>query len=210
MATITTKDLSGLIALAIRDNRQAFIQAMNNNGNPVSQNMSGDDLLSEGQKVFNEKGLIGLTNVLIQVPFDKSKLTIDQQNILIKKFGLTVNPNAKCDFQHPLECLTGTFNYVGDLLGGHSTTVQPPTIITKTSVLPAWVVPTTAITGMIVIAILFVKNVKNALAISILIGVMVIGVILFGVFATKTEQTGGGGTTQSTGGIASAILAFFV
>lgn len=210
MATITTNDLSGLIALAIRDNKQAFIQAMNNTGNSVIPNISDDDLLLAGQNVFNEKGLAGLTNVLVQVPFDKSKLTTEQQNIIIQKFGLSVNASAKCDWKHPLECLTGTVNYLGNLIGGGSTTTQPPIVITETSALPAWVVPTTAIAGMSVIAILFIKNVKNALAISIVIGTMVIAVILYGAFAKNKQQTGGGGITQTSGGIGSAILALFV
>lgn len=119
---ITTQTLNALIAFTIQNNKAALIQAMNDAGNSVAENISDDDLLQSTWNVFSSKGLDALKNVLSKVPLNKSVLSTAQQNTLIKTFGLTINPSAKCDLTHPLDCVTGVINYAGDLIGGHSTT----------------------------------------------------------------------------------------
>lgn len=129
---ITTQDLQGIIALAVQNNKPGVIQAMNATGNSVASTISDDDLLQSVWNVFNANGLNALKNVLSKVTLNKAMLSADQQNALITKFGLTKNTAAKCSFTSPLDCLTGPVNYVGDLLGGHSSTTVAPTVTNLT------------------------------------------------------------------------------
>lgn len=185
---INIADIQALIAFAVKNNKQGLIQAMNSSGYPVSSTISDAYLFNEVAKV-GDKSKKKLKNILAKVPVDKSKLTEQQARNLAIKYK-EFNPNAKWNWNNIGQS-------IGDFLSGTTVINSNPNITTqtKTPVLPAWVVPTTAITGMAVIAFLFARNVKNALGASIAIGIVTIGVILYGTFAKKESiaSSGGGG-----------------
>lgn len=85
MAVITIQDVQGIIALAVANNKQALINAMNITGNNVAQTISDDDLFTIVNNVFTDQGLQGLKIVMRQVPPDLSKYTQAQLNFL-KRF----------------------------------------------------------------------------------------------------------------------------
>lgn len=204
---ITTNDIRGLINLTVQRFKPALIQAMNATGNPVSFTISDDDLADKTWNVFATQGLNGLIAVISRVPVDKSKLTPAEQNALIRIFNLPVNPSQKCGFAHPLDCITGAINYVGDLVGGTSTTVVAPVTQSQTSssVLPTWAIVATVVAGLAGIMIF-----RKFTAVVVAIIVIVIGVFLYGIFVRNTSTTvsGGGSTTQSTGGIGAQIFSW--
>lgn len=185
---INIADLQAFIAFAVKNNKQGLIQAMNSSGYPVSPNISDAYLFNEVAKV-GDKSIKRLKNVLAKVTIDTSKLTEQQARNLAIKYK-DFNPNAKWNWNNIGQS-------IGDFLSGTTVVNSNPNITTQTStpVLPAWVVPTTAIAGMSIIAFLFARNVKNALGASIAIGIVTIGVILYGTFAKKESiaSSGGGG-----------------
>lgn len=197
---ITQNDIQGLIALAILSDRQAFASVI---GFPATS--TNEDLLEAGMQIYSKQGFNGIKNLLLKVPLDKSKLSTAQQNALIKKFALQVNTTSKCDWAHPLECLTGAVNYVGDLLGGHSSTTSTPVTQQQTSesALSPWVIGLTVVAGIAMIGIF-----RKFTAVVVGVIIIVMAVVIYGVFAKKTTTTvsGGGSTTTSSGGIGSVFL----
>lgn len=196
---INIADVQALIAFAILNNKSGLINAMNAYGHPVSNDISDAELYNAVSKAWQEDGISELKNILSRVPLDKSKITEEQaKNLAIKYNG--VDPNAKKigDFLNSLG------QGIGDFLSGTTVVNQNPNLSTQSSepVLPAWVVPTTAIISMAVIAFLFARNVKNALGASIAIGIVAISVIIYGTFAKKTTTnvSGGGGTSTTHNG----------
>lgn len=158
---ITNQDLHGLIALAVQNNKAGLIQAMNVTGNAVAANISDDNLLQQTWDVFTAGGLSALKNVLNKVVLNKALLSADQQNTLISKFGLQKNPASKCSFKTPLDCVTGAVNYVGDVIGGHSTTTTSAPVTNSTPILTAsqimWIAGI-GITAILVLLFAFRKS----------------------------------------------------
>lgn len=199
MTKINIADVQALIAYSILNNKQDVMKVMNTYGYAVSNNISDEDLFFKVWDVYKTKGLNELKKILSQVKIDKSKMTEEEARAFAVKFN-QANPLAKQG-----GWLDQAGQWFGDLLGGTTTVVQGTTLVTQQTVsaLPAWVVPTTAIIGIAVIAFLFSKGIKNALAVSIVIGLIIVGVMLYGAFAKTTtlSQTGGGGTQEVHGGI---------
>lgn len=90
MAILTIQDVQGFIALAIANNKQALINAMNATGNNVAQSISNDDLFTAVNNVFINKGVQTLKIILDKVPIDKSKFTQAQLDDLVKKYLITI------------------------------------------------------------------------------------------------------------------------
>lgn len=204
---ITTNDIKQLINLTVLRFKPALIQAMNATGNSVSVTISDNELADRTWDVFVKTGWNGLQQVIGRVPLDKSKLTPAEQNALIRIFSLPVNPSVKCGFAHPLDCLTGAINYVGDLVGGTSTSITNPIIQqqTSSSALPTWAIIATVVGGLAGIMIF-----RKFTAVVVAIIVIVMGVFLYGIFVKNTSTTvsGGGTTTTSSGGIGSALFSW--
>lgn len=206
---MTTTDVEGAIALAILSDKAAFIRAMLANGIVVAPGISDDDLYALAISAWAQKGFSVIRNVLNSVTLNRTLLTTAQQNIVIKKFGLQTNPQLKCDWQHPLECVTGFTGYVGDLLGGSGSSVSTGPSQTQTSSSPL----SPIMLGLIVVVgIILMVIFRKFTALVVGIIVVVLGVVLYGIFAKQINTIITGGTTTSTthGGIGAAIASLFV
>lgn len=207
---MTLQDLQGIIALAINNNKPAFIQALVNNGYSVTPGISDQGLFSMAGDIYAEKGLAAIISIMNQVP--KSSFSASQQSKIISAAGAKVDPAAKCDWSHPLDCITGTANWFGDLIGGTSATVTAPTTQMQSSA-PALSTTTLVIIGGVgILAIILLRKFTTAV---IAISLIVAGIVLYGLFAKKTTTTvsGGGTTTQTHGGwgqFLSSVLPFLV
>lgn len=201
---MTVQDVQGLIALAIVSNKNAFIQAMRSNGVAVPAGISNDDLYTLANDTWAKKGPAVMLNILNASPINKSLLTSDQQTALIRKFGLSTDPLAKCGFSDPLSCITSPINYVGDLLGGHgsSVTVLPTSTTTSTSPLSP-----TMLALIVVIGIILMVIFRKFTALVVGIVVVIFAVVLYGIFAKQISAiiTGGTTTGETHGGIGAAI-----
>ncbi len=202
---MNAQDVQGAIALAILSDKARFIQAMNANGIVVAPGISNDDLYALAISAWTQKGYAVIKNVLLSTPINKALLTPEQQQGLIKKFGLTINPNQKCSWSSPLDCVTGGISYVGDLLGGsgNSTTVAPTQTQTSSSSLSPVMLGLIIVIASI-LAIIF----RKVTVLVVFMIVVVLGAVLYGIFAKQinTIITGGTTTTQTHGGIGAALL----
>lgn len=153
---ITTNDIKALIALAIQNNKNALIQAMNKSGYPVLYNISDDDLFTAVLNVFTSKGVIGLKSILDLVPLDTSVLTQDEAQNLVIKFQ-DVNPaSPKLG-----SWFSDLGKNIGDLLSGYTTVTVDPTIITKKPSLSATqiiIIAVIAIAAIVILSIVFKKS----------------------------------------------------
>lgn len=196
---ITTEDIQALIAYAILNNKPGVILAMNNAGYTVPDSIKDVDLFFALWTLYRMKGLPGLKTVLDNVEIKKEKVSAKEATAFAVKFK-GINPNAKFG-----DILNQIGTFFGDLIGGSTTVTQGGTTVSQqtSSVLPTWVVPTVSIVGILVIAYMFIKNIPNAVSFSIVIGVLIIGVMLYGGLAKQTviSQQGGGGTSTTHGGI---------
>lgn len=192
MAKINIADVQALIELAILNNKDGLIRAMNSSGYPVASNISDADLFHETAKVGDKKGIKALTKVLLKVSIDKTKLTEAQAKYLAIKFK-DIDPNAKWNWNNIGQS-------IGDFFSGTTVINQNPNIATQTSesaLSPIWII-ITAILGIGAIVYVNKKEVKGATAISWVIGIIIVAVAVFGIFAKKTTITssGGGGSQQ--------------
>lgn len=203
---MTSKEVEEAIAFGIISNKSAFINAMTANGIMVAPGISNDDLYALAISAWAQKGFGVIKNILNAVPRDRNFLTTAQEQNVIKKFGLTINPNQKCDFKHPLDCITGATGFIGDLLGGHggSETIAPTQTQTSSSSLSP------VMLGLIiVIASILAIVFRKVTVLVVFMIVVVLGAVLYGIFAKQinTIITGGTTETQTHGGIGAALLA---
>jgi len=201
---ITTDDIQALISFYIINNKKGVIVSMISNGYVVPNRISDEKLFFAVDAVYKDHGLTALKNVFKQVKIDESKITEEQAKAIAIKFG-NANPNAKFK-----DWFNNAITSIGDFIGGSTDVVQGTTTTTQqtTPALPTWIPPSVAIIAMAIIAFLFSKGIKNALAISIVIGAIAISVIVAGFLAKKTvlSQTGGGGTSTVHGGVGDALF----
>lgn len=196
---ITTSDIQGLISLAIVNNKQGLIQAMNNTGNTVLLSISDEDLYDKVWAVFSKNGIDGLQRVLSRVRVDHAKVTPDQAQKLTLKFQEPSNTTKFKDW------FNNTITFFGDLIGGSSVSISTPTTQEQTA--SSAISPT--LLGLItVLGIILIVIFRKYIAVVVAIIVIVLALVLYGIFAKsiKTITTGGGTTTQSHGGIGSAII----
>lgn len=193
---ITTTDIQALIGLAVINNKQGLIDAMNKAGYAVTKPISDERLFQQTSDVYTQKGLGAITKILSDVKVDKDKLSYRQKAALAYKFkGIT--PESKSGW------FENTLQTIGDFFGGSSTITQGPVVSTQQSktALPPWMIITTAVLAIIGIIIVFAKGVKGAGTISIAIAIVAIGVILYGALGKNIVVTQtGSGTTQETHG----------
>lgn len=198
---ITLQDIRGLIAVAIRNNKQAFINAMNANGFYVPQSISEDDLYSAGLKVLLKNGVNAAIAVLSRVPVNKSQVTAQEKTLLTAKFAPT-NQRTFGDW------FNNTVTFFGDLIGGSSVSTTAPVVQNQTSVsaLSPLILGATVVAGLVMIAIF-----RKFAVVVVGIIVIVMAVVLYGIFAktTSTTVSGGGTTTTGHGGIGDTISSFF-
>lgn len=201
MATkINIADVQGLIALAILNNKPALISVLNSSGYAVPSNISDSQLFDVVGKIGDDESMSKMQRILAQVPWDTTKLTQQEARNLAIKFT-NANPNAKFS-----DWLSQLGQGIGDFLSGTSVVNQNPNITTQNSepaISPVWIV-ITAIIG--IIGIIFVNNrqVKGATTISWVIGLVVLAVTAFGIFAKKvtiTAQGGGGSQNVHNGAL---------
>lgn len=198
---IAQKDLQGIIALAIKNNKQAFINAMRANGYPVAAGISEEDLYQAAGIIFSKKGINGLASILNFYP--TSSFSTSEQKKILNIFGLEPNLASKCDWTHPLDCVTGAVDWATGLVGGTSTTNTTPTVQTQTQTsappLSPFVLGITVVAGILGI-ILFRKF--TAVVVGII--VIVFGIVLYGIFAktvtTSSSSTSGTTSTNTVGG----------
>lgn len=188
-------DIQALIELYILNNKSGLINAMNSSGYPVAQNISDADLFYAVGKVGDDKGLKALQDILVQVPFDTSKLTAQEAKNLAIKYG-NVDPNAKLsDYFKDL----GT--KIGDFFSGHTVVNQNPNVITQNSepVLSPLAILSVAIIG--IVSIIFInrgESSKGKTTITWVIGIIILAVAGYGILAKKQTivQSGGGGSSD--------------
>lgn len=197
---VTYTDIQGLIALAIRNNRNGFIAAMNSAGYPVLQNISEDELYQAALQILSEKGIQALRPVLNRVPINKNSISQPLRDVLTAKFA-PANQRSGNWFNNAV-------TFIGDLIGGSSISITDPSSQTSTSstALPPWVLGLTVAAGTgLIIAF------RKFAVVVIGIIVIVFGVVLYGIFAKKSSTTvsGGGTTTTEHGGVGAVILAAF-
>lgn len=121
---IDTNDIQALVNLAIINNKQGVINAMNSSGYAIAQNISSDELGNRVWNVFVTKGISELQRVLNKVQINKNTLSAAEQRALAVKFK-NADPNAKF--------LQDVGTWFGDLLGGKQEIVQNPTTVTNVS-----------------------------------------------------------------------------
>lgn len=194
---ITTNDIQGIIALAILNNKQGVIRAMNSTGNAVAANISDADLAAALWNVFSAQGVAGLKNVLSGVKIDTSNLTQEEARALTVKFK-GADPNAKFG-----DWLQGVGNYFGDLLGGSSVTTGTVTSMSSESAISPTTIALIVVAGLILM-VLFRKFV----AVVVGIIVIVLAVVLYGIFAKKITSTTTGGGTTSHGGVGNVVISW--
>lgn len=206
---ITIADVQGLIALAILNNKIGVIDAMNASGYPVASNISDSDLFKAVGEVGDKYGIEKLKSVLANVDFDSSKFTADELRSLIAKFNIaTPDPStaSKSDW------FNKAITKFGDFFLGSTVINTNPVQQTSEPALPAWVVILISIIGIISIVIIQRGQAKGKTAISIVIGVVVLAVVAYGIFAKKISISGGGASqTVHTGALVyvKSLLGFF-
>ena len=151
---ITTNDIQALIALAISNNKQGLIRAMNNIGYSISQNISDADLFTVSNNFYIQKGFDALKNLFSNVPFDKSQLSQMQLQNLASRYA-SANPNAK----NP-SWFTDALTNFSDFLSGHTNVVQPTvdsntTISSPISAKTIIILASFGIIAIVIIAIIF-------------------------------------------------------
>lgn len=209
MATITTQQIQALIAFTISNNKPAVINAMNATGNYVSSNITDDDLFTAVNNVFIQKGLGNIKVIFSKIPIITSKLTVAQQTNIANYYKSTTvksNPNLRCGFTHPLDCLQS----VVDLVAGSSQTVSTPSSTNTVPVLSPTTLAYIAGIAMIIIIILLIVFRKTLSVVkfpilAIVIIVVIVG--LYGTFAKKTVTTAGSTDTTTHGSITKDLLA---
>lgn len=192
---INTNDIQGIIALAILNNKQGAIQAMNSTGNQVASNISDADLAVKLWNVFSDQGIQGLKNVLSKVAIDRTKITQQEAKALTVQFK-GVDPNAKFG-----DWISGVGTFFGDLLGGSSVTTGTVQSMSSESALSPTMIALIVVVGLILM-VLFRKFI--ALVVGII--VIVLAVVLYGIFAKKITTTTTGGGTTSHGGVGQVVL----
>lgn len=196
---ITALDLQGLIALAIINNKPAFIQAMNQYGYPVPSTISDAALMEQAMNVWSLRGALAIANILSPVPVNKSKVTQSQADALTARF---MDPSSGAKFK---DWFNNTVGFFGDLIGGSaiSNTVPITQQTTSTPALSPAILALTVVAGIITIAIF-----RKFTAVVVGIIVIVMGVVLYGIFVknTSTTASGGGTTTTTHGGIGAALV----
>lgn len=192
---VTTDDIRGYIAIAIRNNKAGVVQAMNDSGYPVAGTISNADLLVQVWNVFKANGLPALQTVLSKVAIDLKKLTQKEARTLLVKFQ-GADPNAKFG-----DWLQGVGTYFGDLLGGSSVSGGSVSQMMSESALSPAMLGFITIIGVILM-VLFRKTIILVIAIL----VIMLAVIMYGIFAKKITSITQGGTTTTHGGLGSVIL----
>lgn len=192
---ITTNDIQALIAFAILNNKQGVMQSMNAAGNAVGAGISDAKLAEEVWNVFAEKGVTRLQQVLSKVPIDRTRITQQEAKAFVVKFK-NADPNAKFG-----DWLQGVGNYFGDLLGGSSVSGGTVTqMFSESAISPALI-------GLIVvIGLILMVLFRKFIAVVVGIIVIVLGVVLYGIFAKKITTTSTGGGTTSHGGVGQVVL----
>ena len=147
---ITTDDIKALMSLAILNNKNGVISAMNSSGHSVPVTISDDNLFLELQKVFYSEGLAGLKNILSKVRIDTSKNT-ELIEVSYRRLN-EIPPTAKGKLWQDVK------NFFGDLFGGSSTITQPPVINTQniTPAISSKVIVIMAVFGIIAIITLII------------------------------------------------------
>lgn len=198
---INIADVQALIAFSILNNKRGVINAMNSSGYLVPENISDSDLFDSVAKIGDEEGIKKLQSILYKVTIDKSKITEEQARNLSIKFGnVPANAQAKSNWFQNLA------TQVGDFFSGTTVVNQNPNVTTQNSepVLSPLIIVITAIIGIVSIVLLNRGEGKKNTAISFVIGIIVLGVVLYGVFAknqTITSSGGGGSQTVHNGAL---------
>lgn len=195
---LTTDDIRGYIAIAIRNNKSGVISAMNSTGNNVPSGISNAELVARLWDVFAAQGITGLQNVLSRVPIDKVKITTEEAEELVTRFRGTPPANTKL-----VDVLKGVGDYFGDLLGGSSVSGGTVTNVSAQSALS----PTT-ITLIVIIGLILMVLFRKFIALVVGIIVIILAVVLYGIFAKNIQTTITGGGTTTHGGIGSVVLSW--
>lgn len=191
---VTTNDIQGYIAIAVRNNKSGVINAMNSTGHLVAAGIASADLLVKVWDVFKQEGIDGLQNVLSKVPVNPEKLSQDEAQAAVVRFR-GVDPNAKFG-----DWIKGVGNYFGDLLGGSSVTGGTVSNMNSQPALSGTAIGLIVVIGL-VLMILFRKSI--ALVVGII--VVILAVVLYGIFARTVTTTLTGGNTVTHGGIGSTV-----
>lgn len=196
--TITITDIQGLIGIAIVNNKSMVIQAMNTNGYSVPLNISDDDLFDKVWGVFTKDGISALTKVLSKVPVNHATLTQDQARALIKRFQDPQLANAKLG-----DIVGQVKNFFGDLIGGNTiATGSSSNQISKAALSPG------ILAIIVIIGVILMIIFRKSIALVVAIVALILGVVLYGIFAKTVTTTTTGGSSTTHGGVGSAILSF--
>lgn len=192
MNQINIADVQAIIALAINNNKEGVINAMNLNKYYVSVDISDNDLFNRLALIADKNGINELKNILSNVPFDKSKLTEDELNNLDIKFGsIQKNANNKVSGVN----LKNVFDTIGDFFSGNTIISTNPNIQTQETLLSPMMIISVAVIAIIAIIIIVKIGFKGAKIISMVIGLIVLSVALYGIFAKKITISGGGASS---------------
>lgn len=147
---MTTDDIKALFSLAILNNRDGVVAAMNSTGHSVPVTISDDALFLELQKILTAEGINGMKNVLSKVMIDKTKNT--ELFVPVYKRLNDIPANAKGKW------LQDVGNFFGSMLGGSSTITQPPVVNTQntTPAISSKVIIGMAVLGIVTIVTLLI------------------------------------------------------
>ncbi len=186
---ITQKNINALIALAIDNNKNGVIQSLSLSGYSVPSNISDADLFSFVRNIYVFGGIPELKSILDKVSFDSSKLTQQEIVNLATEFDkLPSDPGAKFS-------LSGIAQGFGDFLSGSSNVITGGGGTNISSLLSPLV-----LLIMVVVAIVLIIIFRKSAVIVIALVAIVLGVVLYGIFAKKVETVGSSTTTDSHDG----------